>query len=137
MSEISWRVRAFTPPEAAEICGVSAGAVRLLLHRHAKVGLGERRRGRRRLSARDIATLRVALYVNRAMPMAEALPAAAQHLERLPSAAAFLVAEGGKTFTADAETAGRWAVERGAVVVPFGRIAHDILAMCSAPEGAA
>lgn len=125
-----WKVRDLPSDEAARILSVSLPSFRVFLTRTAAVDISARRHGRRWLSPRDLVAIRAAADLAGAAPWAEALPAVAQHLEHPPKPDACLVAEDARTFLADATEAARWAIERGARVLPVGRYAAEIAAAC-------
>lgn len=128
---MSWSNRAFSTGEAAEIASICRGVLDVWIHRFPHPDFSERRQGRRWLSARDITALRVAGALNSTMPLAEAIPASIQHLEHPPNPRAFLIADRGRTFVSCPTTAAQFAIERGATVVPVGRIASEVEAACA------
>ncbi|WP_139798488.1 hypothetical protein [Fulvimarina manganoxydans] len=125
-----WRERIFTTDEIAGTAGIGTAALRMIVHRHGGDAFSERRGLRRFFSARDVSVLRTARALSPAIPMAEALPIAFAHHRMPPRRGLFIVVADGAVTSMDADGAARAAIECGALVVPVGRFAADVVDAC-------
>lgn len=131
----AWSTRDFTVAEAAELCGLSLGHFRVILHRnrHIQTLFSEKRQGRRWFSLKDICVLRIGHVLERfGRTYLMGISDAFENLDQPPDAEAVMVLTLGRSLPVPRRIISdrdvpRLPVDEGTLLVPIGRIVADII----------
>ena len=128
-----WAFRAFTTDEAAELAGLKRATLDVWLGRYPQADIGEKRRTKRVFSPRDIATIRLALELERhGWGVAEALDTSLLIMLDAPEPDAVLVVAGRGTLTISDRDIPRLNLDQSKILIPVGRMAQEIIAATAA-----
>jgi len=136
MSE-TWRERAFTAAEAADLAGIRRNVLDMWTIRQPAELFSEKRGYRRWFSPQDISILAMAHQLERAgITLLTAIACAYEHMQEPPAPDAVFVIEAGRTsckagrFIADRDVA-RLHVDKSLILIPVGQIVAGITAACA------
>lgn len=128
-----WRFRAYTTDEAATLAGIKRGTLDQWIARNPGIEFSAKPKSKRLFSPADIAALAVALELERhGWQVADALLAALLVLSDPPDPDAILMVAGRGTITISAADLATVEIDQSKILIPLGRIAHEIVAATAA-----
>lgn len=128
-----WRFRAYSTDEAAALAGMKRGTLDQWIARNPGIEVSAKRKSRRLFSPADIAALAVALELERhGWQVPQALVAALLVMSDPPAPDALLLGAGRGTITISAADLAALQIDQSKILIPVGRIAHQIIAATAA-----
>ncbi|WPZ13623.1 hypothetical protein T8J41_15935 [Nitratireductor rhodophyticola] len=126
---MNWELRDFSVGEAAELCGLSEGHLKVIIHRNRAIAdLFSGKHGSRRLfSLRDIAVIRLAHVLERfGRTWLFAISDAFEVLEDPPPRTAMLSMRLGRSLPTPTNYRPERPLDEPTLLIPIGKIVHDL-----------